>query len=90
MSVIPRGCFSNFFLAPTLEQTSFTVDDGDGSVQLCVHFGGEELNITATLDTYGSATSKPEITWVHLKLYILQYRFQMGLSVNDSQLCKKY
>jgi len=46
--------------APSLEQTSFTVDEGDGSVQVCMHFGGEGLNITATFYTpYGSATSRP-------------------------------
>ena len=44
-------------LAPTLEQISFIVDEGVGSVEVCMHFGGEGLNITATVNTDGTATS---------------------------------
>jgi len=29
--------------SPTLEVTSFTVDEGDSPVQVCMHFGGEAL-----------------------------------------------
>jgi len=47
-------------LAPTLEEMSFTVDEGDSSVQVCMHFGGEGLNVTATLTTSGTATSRLE------------------------------
>ena len=37
------------------------MDEGDGSVQVCMHFGGEGLNVTAALRIYRTATSKPEI-----------------------------
>ena len=63
--------------APTLEQTDFTVNEGDGSVEVCMHFGGEGLNITATVTTSGTATSRPEMvfgTYVVLQyMQILQY-----------------
>ena len=47
-----------------VNQTSFTVDEGDGSVQICMHFGGEGLNVTATLTTSGTATSRSEMMLV--------------------------
>ena len=42
------------------------MDEGDGSVQVCMHFGGVGLRITATVtatSTYGRATSRPEVVF---------------------------
>jgi len=42
------------------------VDEGNGSVQVCMRFGGEGLNITVTTHTFGSATSRPEIIFGYI------------------------
>ena len=51
-------CFS-VSIAPTFEQTSVTVDEGDGSVQVCMHFGGKGLTTRGTFTIrHGSARCK--------------------------------
>jgi len=53
------NCPFSVFIAPTFEQSSFTVDEGDGSVQVCMHLGGEALSTSATFTVYNnSALSK--------------------------------
>ena len=44
-------------------------------MQVCMHFGGEGLNTTATIYTYGSATSRPKITknTYFVSVEVLQY-----------------
>ena len=46
-------------IALTLEQAYLSVNEGNGSVQVCMRFGGEALETNAALTVYnGSALSK--------------------------------
>ena len=50
---------SLYTVAPTVEQTYLPVNEGNGSVQVCMRFGGEALETNAALTVYnGSALSK--------------------------------
>lgn len=58
-STTKSACSYFVCTAPILEQSSFTVDEGDGSAIVCMHFGGEALATNATFTVQDrSALSK--------------------------------
>ena len=59
------------------------MDEGDGSVQVCMHFGGEGLSITATatVDPSRTATSRPV-------MYVLKYTSSAFIAISDNHKLK--